>query len=68
MIDIEKLVQEFVFLREKLRETAACMTRDENIEASFIIGSLHSVCHNHVMSLTPLVPPKQAEEPKNDVV
>ena len=74
MIDIEKLANEFVFLREKLREIAGCISRNENSEASFLIGCLHSICHNHAIGIGQLVPPRfeqvppeaPKEEPKNE--
>ncbi len=53
---MEKLVQEFVFLREKLKEAAVCVVRNENTEAAFLIGCLHSACHNHATAISQLIP------------
>lgn len=54
---MEKLVQEFVFLREKLGVIASHVLKNENIEAAFLIGCLHSICHNHANAISQLIPP-----------
>jgi len=51
MLDAEKVAKDFVFLREKLSEIAGAVTRNENIEAAFLIGCLHSICHQHAVSI-----------------
>ncbi len=66
MLDMAKVVQEFVFLREKLRQIAGCMTRNEHIDAAFMVGCLHSICDNHVITLGPLAAPKFEPIPEPD--
>lgn len=73
MIDIEKLALEFAFLREKIREAAKFINCNEHAEAAFMLGCLHSICHNHAVSIGALVPPKfeqvppvAPEAPKNE--
>lgn len=58
MIDMEKLAQEFSFLRDKLKEIASFVVKNELPEATFMLGCLHSICHNHAVSIGNLVPPK----------
>lgn len=68
MLDIEKLAHEFVFLREKIREIAHLVAGNNNAEASFMLGCLHSICHNHAIGIGQLIPPKpvEPEAPKAD--
>jgi hypothetical protein len=74
MLDFEKLANEFVFLREKLREIAGLVIKNEHLEASFLIGCLHSICHNHAVGIGQLVqsrfeqapPVAPKEESKNE--
>lgn len=58
MIDMEKLSQEFAFLRDKVKEIASFVMKNELTEANFLLGCLHSICHNHAVSIGNLVPPK----------
>ncbi len=68
MLDLEKVAQEFAFLREKLREIAGHLTRSEYVDAAFMVGCLHSICHNHTTVISQLVPPKfePIETPKEE--
>ena len=46
--------KEFLFLRDKLERIAKLLTSQERsdiIEASFMIGCLHNVCHQNAMIL-----------------
>ncbi len=61
MLDIENTAEEFVFLRDKLKQIAGCLSRNDTSEASFIVGCLHSICHNHAMTISALIP-KNPEE------
>lgn len=58
MLDLEKVAQEFAFLREKLREIASFLAKNEPAEAAFMTGCLHSICHNHAVSISQMVPQK----------
>jgi hypothetical protein len=49
-MDNEKLALEFEFLREKLTNIARLLIQNNTndlIEASFMIGCLHTICHEH---------------------
>lgn len=58
MIDIDKLVKEFSYLRGAMKKIAENLSRNEYMDAAFTVGVLHAVCENHVMSLTPLISAK----------
>lgn len=45
---------EFEFLRNKLEKIAALIIQKSYEEATFMIGCLHSVCHNHYAGLSKL--------------
>ena len=47
MINIQKLSEEFEYLRVKLKEASLYLAKNEIVEASFILGKLHSDCANH---------------------
>ncbi len=51
MDEYEKLEKEFIFIRDKLKQIAGHMSRNENIEAAFLIGCLNSVCHNDAVEM-----------------
>ena len=46
---MKKASNEFIFLRDKLKEIARSLMTENYIEASFIIGCLHSVCHENAL-------------------
>lgn len=47
-MDNEKWALEFEFLRDKLKNIARLIiNKDDQIEAAFMIGCLHSICHQH---------------------
>ncbi len=68
MLDIEKLAQELVFLRDKIKEIAGSVCRNENTEAAFMLGCLHSICHNHAIATSQLIPkkPEHVEQPNQN--
>jgi hypothetical protein len=69
MLDIEKLSKEFAFLRDKIKEISVHAISHEITEATFKLGCLHSICHNHAVWIGALVPPKfepLPETPKNE--
>jgi len=43
----KQLSDEYLFLREKLEKIASLIAGDCKVEAAFMLGCLHSVCHNH---------------------
>lgn len=54
-MDNEAMALEFEFLREKLKKIAGCLFHgtanpSELIEASFMVGCLHTICHEHCKS------------------
>lgn len=51
-MDNEKMALEFEFLREKLKNIARAVIQNNQsdlIEAAFMIGCLHSICHQHCL-------------------
>lgn len=40
--------EEFIFLREKLKEIALCLKRNDIVEAAFLVGCLHSICNENI--------------------
>lgn len=47
-MEYEKLALEFEFLREKLKQAATLLMREDcKTEVAFILGCLHSICHQH---------------------
>lgn len=56
MLDIEKVAQEFGFLRERLKEIAGLIQNDSHREACFLAGCLHSICHNHSVTIGMMAP------------
>ena len=68
MLDIEKVAQEFAFLRDKIREAAEFIHKEEYSSGTFILGYLHSICNNHAVTIGNLVPPKPIEETEHKSV
>lgn len=58
MIDIEKLSQEFAFMRNALKDIADLLNENKISESTFRIGCLYNSCHNHAVSIGNLVPSK----------
>ncbi len=46
---MKKNIEEFIFLRDKLKEIAVAINNEELIEASFLTGCLHSICHENAL-------------------
>ena len=62
MLDLQKLINEFVFLREKLEAIAVHIGDHENAKAAFIVGCLHNICHSHAVTISQLIPPPPLED------
>jgi hypothetical protein len=51
-MDNEKIALEFEFLRDNLKQIARLLIENHTIEAVFMIGCLHSICHQHALIIT----------------
>lgn len=54
MSDEKRLSEEFEFIRDRLEKMAKILVRGEKadlIEVGFLIGCLHSICHEHAQKL-----------------
>ena len=66
MLDIEKVVQEFVFLRENLLEIAKYVKENQQVDAAFKLGCLHTICNHHVINLRTLIPNETEQLEENE--
>jgi hypothetical protein len=46
-MNAKQLADEFKFLREKIEKVCTLMIQGSHSEAAFMLGCLHSICHNH---------------------
>jgi len=45
---MKKASYEFEFLRDRLKKIAHLLLKEEYIEVSFMLGCLHSICHDNI--------------------
>lgn len=57
MVDIRKLIQEFLFLSEQIKNLGYHLSEMEYSQASFLAGSISAICENHAGALQQLLPP-----------
>lgn len=55
----KEMSEEFIFIRDKLQRIAKHIVDNEFIEATFTIGCLHSICHQHAENLKTKHPEKE---------